>query len=85
MDADHLTIISASLQRLFENSKYLDDNSFIAFSSALCRMSSEVTGTPFSESSESLSTSKSSRTVSTIYASLVSPKKKWQQLTSGFF
>lgn len=62
MDADHLTIINASLQRLFENSKYLDDNSFIAFSSALCRMSSEVTGTPFSDN-EALSTSKSSRTV----------------------
>ncbi|CEP19238.1 hypothetical protein [Parasitella parasitica] len=47
IEADHLTIISASFQRLFDNSKYLDDDSFIAFSSALCRMSSEVSGTPF--------------------------------------
>lgn len=60
MDADHLTIIQASLQRLFENSKYLDDESFIAFASALCRMSSEITGTPFSDQ-DSLSSSKSSR------------------------
>ncbi|KAI8636873.1 hypothetical protein BD408DRAFT_396694 [Parasitella parasitica] len=56
MDADHLTIISASFQRLFENSKYLDDDSFIAFSSALCRMSSEVTGTPFIDYASSLPT-----------------------------
>lgn len=63
MDADHLTIIQASLQRLFENSKYLDDKSFIAFSSALCRMSSEITGTPFSDQNSML-TSKSSRAVS---------------------
>lgn len=63
MDADHLTIIQASLQRLFENSKYLDDESFIAFASALCRMSSEITGTPFSDQ-DSLSSSKSSRVVS---------------------
>ncbi|CAO3630367.1 unnamed protein product [Mucor hiemalis] len=60
MDADHLTIIQASLQRLFENSKYLDDESFIAFASALCRMSSEITGTPFSDH-DSLISSKSSR------------------------
>lgn len=64
MDADHLTIIQASLQRLFENSKYLDDESFIAFASALCRMSSEITGTPFSDQ-DSLLISKSSRVVST--------------------
>ncbi|GAN02041.1 protein MON2 homolog isoform X3 [Mucor ambiguus] len=57
MDADHLTIISASFQRLFENSKYLDDDSFIAFSSALCRMSSEVSGTPFIDQASSLPTS----------------------------
>ncbi|RCI05076.1 hypothetical protein CU098_010695 [Rhizopus stolonifer] len=60
MDADHLPIISASFQRLFENSKYLDDASFMAFASALCRMSSEVSGTPFSDD-QSLSASKSSR------------------------
>ncbi|KAI9254748.1 hypothetical protein EDC94DRAFT_678828 [Helicostylum pulchrum] len=60
MDADHITIISASFNRLFENSKYLDDESFIAFASALCRMSSEVTGTPFSDD-QSLSKNKSSR------------------------
>ncbi|KAL7335661.1 Endocytosis and vacuole integrity protein [Mucor circinelloides] len=57
MDADHLTIISASFQRLFENSKYLDDDSFIAFSSALCRMSSEMSGTPFIDHASSLPTS----------------------------
>ncbi|KAI8354550.1 guanine nucleotide exchange factor in Golgi transport N-terminal-domain-containing protein [Choanephora cucurbitarum] len=60
MDADHLPIISASFQRLFENSRYLDDKSFMAFSSALCRLSSEVSGAPFSDS-QSLSASKSSR------------------------
>lgn len=65
MDADHLTIISASFQRLFENSKYLDDDSFIAFSSALCRMSSEVSGTPFIDHASSLPTSnKASKAVS---------------------
>jgi hypothetical protein len=63
MDADHLTIINASFQRLFENSKYLDDDSFMAFSSALCRLSSEVSGTPFADAEE-LSSSKSSRAVS---------------------
>lgn len=65
MDADHLTIISASFQRLFENSKYLDDDSFIAFSSALCRMSSEMSGTPFIDHASSLPTSnKASKAVS---------------------
>jgi hypothetical protein len=65
MDADHLTIINASFQRLFENSKYLDDDSFMAFSSALCRLSSEVSGTPFADI-EALSSSKSSRAVSVL-------------------
>jgi hypothetical protein len=63
MDADHLTIINVSLQRLFENSKYLDDESFIAFSSALCRMSAEISGVPFTDN-ESMATNKSSRAVS---------------------
>ncbi|KAI9487745.1 MAG: hypothetical protein EXX96DRAFT_615499 [Benjaminiella poitrasii] len=59
IDNDQLSIISASFQRLFENSKYLDDKSFIAFSSALCRMSSEISGAPFTTNDESLSTNKS--------------------------
>ncbi|KAI7900381.1 uncharacterized protein BX663DRAFT_517389 [Cokeromyces recurvatus] len=58
IDNDQLTIINASFQRLFENSKYLDADSFVAFSSALCLMSSEISGAPFNASSESLYTNK---------------------------
>lgn len=66
MDADHITIINASFQRLFENSKYLDDDSFIAFASALCRLSSEISGTPFNDP-ETLSGNKVSRNVNHLH------------------
>jgi hypothetical protein len=32
--------------RIFDNTKYLDDGSFVAFTKALCRMSSEASGAP---------------------------------------
>ncbi|KAI8971243.1 hypothetical protein BDB01DRAFT_811861 [Pilobolus umbonatus] len=62
MDADHLTIIQASMRRLFENSKYLSDDSFIAFATALCRLSSELSGVSFTTDLLP-SSSKSSRAV----------------------
>ncbi|KAG1571611.1 hypothetical protein G6F50_004463 [Rhizopus delemar] len=59
-DSDHVAIIGASFQRLFENSKLLDNDSFIAFATSLCRLSSEVSGVPFNEN-DSVSSHKSSR------------------------
>ncbi|RCI02023.1 hypothetical protein CU098_003406, partial [Rhizopus stolonifer] len=58
--SDHVSIIGASFQRLFENSKLLDEDSFIAFATSLCRLSSEISGVPFNES-DSVSFHKSSR------------------------
>lgn len=60
--SDHVSIIGASFQRLFENSKLLDEDSFIAFATSLCRLSSEISGVPFNES-DSVSFHKSSRVV----------------------
>lgn len=37
------------MNRLFENSKYLDDKAFVAFATALCRLSAEATGLPFKD------------------------------------
>lgn len=48
-DADHITLISASMGRIFENTKYLDDESFVAFTKSLCRMSSEASGAPLAD------------------------------------
>ncbi len=62
-DSDHVAIIGASFQRLFENSKLLDNDSFIAFATSLCRLSSEVSVVPFNEN-DSVSSHKSSRVVS---------------------
>ncbi|KAG0164957.1 hypothetical protein DFQ30_009163 [Apophysomyces sp. BC1015] len=61
MDADHVAIIFTSLNRLFENSKFLEDKAFIAFTSALCRLSAEASGVPFKDG-EKMSGNKSSRT-----------------------
>ncbi|KAI9248499.1 hypothetical protein BDA99DRAFT_548865 [Phascolomyces articulosus] len=60
MDADHIAIIHGSLNRLFENSRFLDDGAFNAFTVALCRLSSEASGLP-SQEEESLPSTKSSR------------------------
>ncbi|KAL0093822.1 hypothetical protein F4703DRAFT_1831802 [Phycomyces blakesleeanus] len=60
MDADHTAIIQTSLKRLFDNSKYLDNDAFVAFTTALCRLSAEASGVHFS-GGEEISTSKSSR------------------------
>jgi hypothetical protein len=62
-DADHITLISASMGRIFDNTKYLDDGSFVAFTKALCRMSSEASGAPLSDTDATLG-SKSSKAVS---------------------
>ncbi|KAI9495186.1 hypothetical protein BDB00DRAFT_256465 [Zychaea mexicana] len=58
--SNHIAIIHGSLNRLFENSRFLDDNAFNAFTIALCRLSSEASGLP-SQEDESLPSSKSSR------------------------
>ncbi|KAI9277773.1 hypothetical protein BY458DRAFT_504032 [Sporodiniella umbellata] len=58
--SEHASVIGASLQRLFENSKFLDDSSFIAFTTALCRLSSEVSGVP-SQDEDCVLSHKSSR------------------------
>ena len=63
MDADHVGIIHGSLTRLFENAKFLDDAAFIAFTTALCRLSAEASGLPIGEE-ESSSVNKSARSVS---------------------
>ncbi|CAO3613794.1 unnamed protein product [Cunninghamella blakesleeana] len=60
MDADHTAIILTSLNRLFENSQYLDDNAFIDFISALCRLNAEFSGVPY-HIGEQDSNNKSSR------------------------
>ncbi|KAF7724885.1 hypothetical protein EC973_000598 [Apophysomyces ossiformis] len=60
MEADHAAVILASLNRLFENSKYLDDKAFIAFATALCRLSAEASGIPFKDN-EKIPGNKSSR------------------------
>ncbi|KAI8578525.1 hypothetical protein K450DRAFT_272753 [Umbelopsis ramanniana AG] len=58
-DADHITLISASMGRIFDNTKYLDDGSFVAFTKALCRMSSEASGAPFSDTDATLGSNSS--------------------------
>ncbi|CAO3644476.1 unnamed protein product [Cunninghamella echinulata] len=60
MDADHTAIILTSLNRLFENSQYLDDDAFIDFISALCRLNAEYSGVPYNNG-EQESNNKSSR------------------------
>lgn len=60
-----MAIIRASFQRLLDNSKLLDDDSFTALAASLCRLSSEISGVPFS-ADESVFSHKSSRTVSKI-------------------
>lgn len=62
MDADHTAIILTSLNRLFENSQYLDDDAFIDFISALCRLNAEYSGVPYNNG-EQESNNKSSRAV----------------------
>ncbi|CAM0141230.1 unnamed protein product [Umbelopsis sp. WA50703] len=59
-ESDHIALISASMGRIFENTKYLDDESFTAFTKALCCMSSEASGAPFADSTVS-ATSQNSR------------------------
>ncbi|KAJ2961960.1 hypothetical protein NQZ79_g2896 [Umbelopsis isabellina] len=59
-ESDHIALILASMGRIFENTKYLDDESFTAFTKALCSMSSEASGAPFADSNVS-ATSKNSR------------------------
>ncbi|CEG64314.1 hypothetical protein RMATCC62417_01309 [Rhizopus microsporus] len=60
-ESDHVAIIRASFQRLLDNSKLLDDDSFTALAASLCRLSSEISGVPFS-ADESVFSHKSSRT-----------------------
>ncbi|KAI8070702.1 hypothetical protein BC940DRAFT_295365 [Gongronella butleri] len=47
VDADHVAIISTSLNRLFENCAQLDDGAFLAFITALCQLSADFSGAPF--------------------------------------
>jgi hypothetical protein len=61
-ESDHISLISASMGRIFENTKYLDDESFVAFTKSLCRMSSEASGAPLADIDTSGS-SKSSKAV----------------------
>lgn len=68
MDADHVGIIHGSLTRLFENAKFLDDAAFIAFTTALCRLSAEASGLPIGEEEPS-SANKSARAVSQMHFS----------------
>lgn len=63
MDADHVSIIYTTLNRLFKNSGYLDGNAFTDFTSALCRLSAQYSGVPFNDGALD-SSSKSSRAVS---------------------
>ncbi|CAO3586280.1 unnamed protein product [Absidia cylindrospora] len=60
MDADHVSIIYTSLNRLFENSKYLDNSAFTDFTTALCRLSAQYSGVPYNDNDHD-SVSKSSR------------------------
>lgn len=71
MDADHVGIIHGSLTRLFENAKFLDDVAFIAFATALCRLSAEASGLPIGEE-ETSSTNKSARAVSQMDLTMIS-------------
>ncbi|KAI8376178.1 uncharacterized protein BYT42DRAFT_573702 [Radiomyces spectabilis] len=59
MDADHIAVIQTSMNRLFENSKYLNEQAFIDFATALCRLSAEFTGVNFHDTDASSSLTKS--------------------------
>jgi hypothetical protein len=63
MDADHVSIIYTTLNRLFKNSGYLDNDAFTDFTTALCRLSAQYSGVPFSDGALD-SSNKSSRAVS---------------------
>lgn len=55
------------MNRLFENTKYLEDKAFISFATALCQLSAEISGLPFGDDQNvSSSSGKASRMV-TIY------------------
>ncbi|KAI8343085.1 hypothetical protein BC941DRAFT_410389 [Chlamydoabsidia padenii] len=60
MDADHVSIIYTTLNRLFKNSGYLDGDAFTDFTTALCRLSAHYSGVPFKDGDVD-SSNKSSR------------------------